>query len=501
MRNRKKIQKISIIVISLLLAIAILASTLLPVFAEEKEETSVEAKYMRAVIQMILGEYKFDADETEMYRDILDYVLTAKPELLEGAILAATESLDEYSTYFTQDELKSFMQILENEYVGIGVVIERITGGILISEVMPGGSAYSAGLKMGDKLIAVEGKDVTSLSVNEVSAKVRGENGTYVKLTVERNGEKIEFNVMRAPVTAGSASSNILNEKVGYIYITGFSSTTAEEVKTILESFDEKNIKKIIVDVRDNPGGELGSVINTLSLFVPAGKLLLTIDYKAQGYDLRIKSRADFFEKPDREVVVVVNENSASAAEVFAGGIMYNDIGVTVGRKTYGKGSVQEFVGLYNLPGHSLGDMKLTVAEYRLPNGESINGEGLEPTHRVKNVYEDLDTKGIMPLMYDKKYTVGDSGYGVLAVKQRLNLLGYNIGEVNSVYDEETAVAVRSFQAATNLYPYGVADFTTQAKLGEVVESTQVLIDRQLDKAYELLTGEHLLLEEKVEGE
>ncbi len=491
MKYEKKSFKI---LTSLVLTIVITITSLIPAFAKDKNDIS-EFEYMKAVITMIMNEYRFEVDEKDIYRDIIDYVLAEKPELLEGMIEASTKSLDEFSAYYSQEDLKSFMQGIEQEYVGIGVIVERVTGGIYISQVMSGGPADKAGVKMGDILHSVNGEDAKDFSINEAAEKIKGREGTTVDIAVKRDGQILNFKITRAAVSAGTTSFEELEGGVGYIQIVGFNSSTPDELKTALQYFDAKNIKKIIVDVRDNPGGELGGVLGALYLFVPKGKLLLTIDYKAQGYDLKLDSRADF-SKTDREVVVLVNENSASAAEVFAGGIMHNNVGVTVGTKTYGKGSVQEFVGLFSIPGHQLGDMKLTTAEYTLPNGESIHKKGITPTHKVKNIYENLDTKGIQPLLYEKRYTVGDSGYGVLAIKQRLSLLGYYIPEVDDVFDEETSVAVKAFQADTNLYPYGVADFTTQEKLGEVVEEVQVLVDRQLDKAYELLTGKKLLTKE-----
>lgn len=493
MKSKRKISKI---LTSLLLTIVIIITSLVPALAEEQKQIT-EKEYLEAIIKMIMTEYKFDVNETDIYRDIVEYVLNEKPELLEGMIEASTKSLDEFSEYYSQEDLKSFLQRIDQEYVGIGVVVERITGGIHISQVIPGGSAELAGLKTGDILFSVNGEDATNFSINEAAERIKGKEGTFVNISVRRDGKILDFKIIRLAVSAGSVAYSEFEGGVGYIQIVSFNSQTPDEVKKALDFFETKKIKKIIVDVRDNPGGELGGVLGVLYQFVPRGKRLLTIDYKMQGYDLKIDSQAEFT-KTDKEVVVLVNENSASASEVFAGGIMYNNVGVTVGTKTYGKGSVQEFVGLFSLPQHQLGDMKLTVAEYTLPNGESIHKKGITPTHKVKNVYEDVDTNGIMPLLYDKKYTVGDSGYGVLAIKQRLALLGYHIPEVNEVFDEETAVAVKSFQANTELYPYGVCDFTTQKKLGEIVEEAQVLVDKQLDKAYEILTGKKLL-KEKVE--
>lgn len=494
MKNKRKFSKI---LTSLVLASIIMISQMSFAFAQE-EEQNIEVKYINSIVAMILGEYRFDANELEIYKDIVEELLISHPELLEEAIAASTNSLDKYSEYYSKEDVQGFTQLIEREYVGIGVTVERVTGGVHISAVSPGGPADIAGVKVGDIIAKVEGEDATNFSISEISNKIRGEEGTTVNITVKRDGELIDLSIVRAAVSVESSAYDTINDEVGYIVIAQFNSSTPGEVKTALDFFDLKGIKKIIIDVRDNPGGELGGVLGTLYHFVPRGKLLLTIDYKKEGYDLNLRSQADFSET-DREVVVLVNENSASAAEVFAGGIMYNDMGVTVGERTFGKGSVQEFVGLFSPEGHNLGDMKLTVAEYSLPNGESIHGVGLKPTYKVKNVFESLPQKNLSALLYEKKYTVGDIGKGVLAVKQRLDLLGYYVGEVNDVFDEETAVAVKTFQEKNGLFPYGVADFTTQTTLGQVVIDAEVEIDRQLDKAYELLTGKSLLEETEEE--
>ncbi len=482
---------------SLVLAFVIIISGTVFAFAEE-EETPQEVKYINSVVAMILGEYKFGASELEIYKGIVEQLLKDHPELLEDAVEASTKTLDKYSSYYSAEEMKSFSSYIDREYVGIGVVVERVTGGVLISSVTPGGPADKAGVKAGDIFAKIEGKDAFDYTISEVSEKVRGKEGTVVNFTVKRGEELIDFSIIRAAVSAESSAYGKIDDEVGILKIAQFNTSTPDEVKTALDFFDENNIKKIIVDVRDNPGGELGGVVGALGFFVPNGKLLLTIDYQAQGYDLRIKSTGNGY-KEGRKVVVLVNEESASAAEVFAGAIMHNNMGVTVGETTFGKGSVQEFMRLISPEGHNFGDMKLSVAEYALPNGESIHRKGLRPTYKIKNAYESLPLDDVAPLLYEKKYTVGDTGKGVLAIKQRLDLLGYHVGEVNETFDEETMVAVKAFQASAELFPYGVADFTTQTALGQAAIDAEIVIDKQLDKAYELLTGKALIKETEEE--
>lgn len=464
-------------------AFVLAAGMCVPAFAQasSQPQENLQSRYIKDIADAVAEQYRFDITKEEMYEAVMDYVMGEHPELLEGAIRAVTGCLDPFSGYFDREELEGFGDYIEANYVGIGVEISREPGYIEFTGITRGSPAERAGLAVGDRLLAVNGEDATNFSINDAAQRVRGEVGTEVEITVLRGEEKLTFRVVREKVANTTISYEII-DGIGYLQIDKFSSGTPSEVKAALAYFDAAEIKNIIVDVRDNPGGELQSVLKVLYKFVPQNMPLTTIDYTDDRRDITFRSGADF-KTTDKKLVVLVNENSASAAELFAGAIRDNKLGVLIGRRTYGKGSVQEFMGLRSIGGEKLGDIKLTVAEYTLPNGECIHKIGITPDITVKNKMVPLVKEEFQAMDFAAKYTVGDKGNGVLAAEQRLEAFGYQVGEVDGVYDEETALAVKTFQENVGLYPYGVLDITTQTYLNNVAEEAEVLEDLQLEAA------------------
>lgn len=472
------------ILAALLAGVMLLASQM----AQAKEtpgETS--ARYIKAIIHKIAEDYRFGANKEAMYDAVLDYVMSVDPTMLEGAITAVTDTLDNYSEYFTDEELKSFLYAVEQVYVGIGVTIQQVDAGIAITEVNPNGGAFQAGVLAGDIIVAVNGENIVGQSTDEVASKVRGEEGTFVTLNILRGEEELTLSVVRRVVGAETVGYTIEEGGVGYIYISTFSSSTVASMEKALSTLEKQGIKKFIIDVRDNPGGEMSSVIDILGLFVPKGMTLTRVEYNNARYNIEYKSKATFSRKPDRAIVVLANENSASAAELFAGCLQTLKLAKVVGVDTYGKGSVQNFMGLISPPGMPLGDIKLSVAEFTKPDGGKINGVGIVPDVRVKNVYEPYDTSVLTPMTISARYSLGDEAPDVLAIEERLDALGFYTGKVDGVFDSYTQKATEEFQAYTNLFVYGVMDYTTQNALNDEMEKAEVEVDRQFERAYEMI--------------
>lgn len=472
-------------IISVIISAVVMAAGTVSVFANDEEaKGNFESFYAKTVVEVLAENYKFGISKGEIYENVMDYVLTEHPELLEGVLEAAADSMDEHTFYLGEEELGSFYNYIDNGYVGIGVTVERAKNGIRISDVNMNGPAKEAGFKVGDIIICVEGEDVTGLDVASVSEKIRGPEGTAVNVTLLRDENEIELTVERRTVNISSVSYELNTEKnIGYVYISNFNSETPEGVREALTAFKYQDIKSVILDLRDNPGGELSAAVDVLSMFVPKGKLLITtVNAKGREYKIYSKSATNLLKY---KLVVLVNENSASAAELFAGAVRDNNAGTIIGKTTYGKGTVQTMMGLKNPEGHTIGDIKLTTAEYLLPSGEHVNGVGVTPNIVVKNEEKKLDDGSFTELIFAPKYSVGDKGEGVLAVKERLNALGYFVGEVNDEYDDETAVAVSTFQQQAKLYPYGVMDITTQNYLNNIFSEAKEVVDRQLEAAYD----------------
>lgn len=448
------------------------------------------ARYIKAIVSKIAEDYRFGVDTQTMYESIMDYIMQEHPDLLEGAITAAIEPLDKYSEYFPAEELVSFIEQVESAYVGIGVTIQYTDGGIEIIEVNPRGGAQKAGLQVGDVIVAVDEQNIVGMTTSAVSELVRGEENTYVALNILRGEETLSFSVQRMKLYTETVSYRITEDNVGYIYISGFAGTTPDSMEKALADMKNRNVNQFIIDVRDNPGGELSSVINVLSLFVPKNKVLTKIEYNDETRTKEIKSKAKFTKTPNREIVILANENSASAAELFAGAMQNLKLAKVVGVDTFGKGSMQEFMGLISPSSAELGDIKLSVAEFTKPDGSKINGVGIEPDVHVTNVFVPFDASGLTPMTISTRYQVGDEASDVLAIEERLDVLGLNPGKVDGIFDENTKRATEAFQEATGLFVYGVMDYTTQNMLNDEIAKVEVEEDRQFDKAYEILVKE-----------
>ncbi len=472
-------------VVAFVLAAVIMFSGI-SVSAETKGETA--SRYITTIIDLIDSFYKYDdVDKEEIYRAVLDYVMKENPELLEGSIDAATSVLDEHSVYYSSDELISFMENVQQSFVGIGVVVQKTEKGCVATEVMPTGGASEAGVTVGDEIVSVNGESLAGLSLDEITAKIQGEEGTTVTIGIERNGVAITLDIVRKKINVQTVFYEIIDD-IGYIYIDSFATATPEEVEAALYDIEENHrLKKIIIDVRNNPGGELRSVVKILNLFVPNGKMLSKMEYKVERLSYEIKSSATFTKAPNRKIVILTNENSASASEFFAGAMQGNKLATVIGETTYGKGSMQEMLGLKNPVGFDLGDIKLTVAEFTKPNGDPINFVGITPDIKVRNTYKDYDESVLTPMTSSNRYTIGDTHDDVLAIEERLDVLGYFVGEVDGVYDNMTYQATMNFQANTGLFPYGVMDYSTQAMLNDKIELLQEEVDKQLEKAIEHL--------------
>ena len=483
----KKIRKI---LASLLAAVIFIMPQAAALASAAETPGQTASRYIRAIINKIAEDYKFDADKDVMYEAVLNYVMNMDPSLLEGSIKAVTDTLDPHSDYFTREELEQFINVVEKAYVGIGVTIQRVPEGIQIIEVNPDGGAFAAGMQLEDVIFEVDGQNVVGMEVDEVSSLIQGDEGTAVNLKVHRGETDMELSVIRRRILAETVGYTVEDNGIGYIYISKFALTTPESVRKALADIEGQGVKKLIIDVRDNPGGDLSSVIDVLSLFVPKNTVLTKIEYNDPRFSGELKSNASFTKAPDRKIAVLANENSASAAELFSGAMQNLGLAKIVGVTTYGKGSMQEFMQLINPPGFNLGDIKLSVAEFTKPDGGKINGLGIEPDVWIKNVYEPYDASGLTPMTFDNRYSVGAQAEDVRAIEERLTVLGYFVGTVDDIFDSFTAAATEKFQADIGLNVYGVMDYTTQNALNDRINNAETEIDRQFDAACELLLKE-----------
>ena len=300
-------------------------------------------------------------------------------EMAEGVYAGLVYGLgDVYSRYYTADEYAQETASTDGAYAGIGVSIQKNkNGGVQIAECYEGGPGADAGLQTGDVITAINDTDVTDMELSDVVSLIRENKDKTIVLTVLRENEDSsrEISVDVTDVELPSVSGEMLDESTGYIQITQFTGVTPQQYKDTFAELKDKGMERLVIDLRNNPGGLLTSVCDILREILPEGLIVYTEDKDGN----REEETCDGKNKLNMPLAVLVNENSASASEIFAGAVQDHGVGTIVGTTTYGKGVVQE---LRQLSDGSA--VKLTVSNYYTPNGNSINKVGIKPDVEVK---------------------------------------------------------------------------------------------------------------------
>ena len=307
-------------------------------------------------------------------------------EMAEGVYAGLVYGLgDVYSRYYTADEYAQETASTDGAYAGIGVSIQKNkNGGVQIAECYEGGPGADAGLQTGDVITAINDTDVTDMELSDVVSLIRENKDKTIVLTVFRENEEKsrEISVDVTDVELPSVFGEMLDKKTGYIQITQFTGVTPQQYKDMFVELKDKGMERLVIDLRDNPGGLLTSVCDILREILPEGLIVYTEDKDGN----REEETCDGKNKLNMPLAVLVNENSASASEIFAGAVQDHGVGTIVGTTTYGKGVVQE---LRQLSDGSA--VKLTVSNYYTPNGNSINKVGIKPDVEVKLASELLN--------------------------------------------------------------------------------------------------------------
>lgn len=306
------------------------------------------------------------------------FVGQADMEKLEDAAASAMISAtgDRWSYYIPAAEYQSYREQSENAYVGVGITIqaEEEDAGFLVLSVSPEGPAQEAGLLPGDLLIAVEDQDVRGLTTQNVRDLVRGEEGTFVKMTVLREGDHRSFSVERRQVLTQVAYQEMLSGEIGLVTILNFDERCAQETIDAITTLRENGAKKLIFDVRHNPGGYASEMVEVLDYLLPEGDLFRMVSY--QGEESVDTSDSKCLQMP---MAVLVNSGSYSAAEFFAAALQEYEAAVIVGQQTTGKGFYQN---TFRLDDGSA--VALSVGKYFTPNGVSLEGVGITPDVKVE---------------------------------------------------------------------------------------------------------------------
>lgn len=302
--------------------------------------------------------------------------------LAEGIYSGYTAALgDPYTEYYDREETAALMESTSGEFSGIGATMTQNTDGpgAVITAVYEGSPAAEAGLQAGDVISKVDGSDVSGMDLDSIVSLIKGEKGTEVKITVLRYGQEIETAAVRDIIQMQTVDSVMLDDQVGYISVSEFDDVTYDQFKSALDSLEAQGMAGLVIDLRNNPGGNLDTVTDMLKLLLPEGPIVSITDKNGDTEEITCDGSNEF----TKPLAVLVNQYSASASEVFCGAVQDYGIGSIVGVTTFGKGVVQQLM--------DLGDgtcLKVTIAEYYTPSGRSINGIGVEPDVEVEYVYD-----------------------------------------------------------------------------------------------------------------
>ncbi len=313
----------------------------------------------------------------EVYAKLSDdyYEDVNKKEMIESAINAMTNYLNEtYTTYLESDNADSLMQELNGKYTGIGVTI----AGFEVVGVIENSPAYRSGIQVGDKIVSINGTDVATYSGSEISDLIK-QNNDNVVLKIDRNGETLEFTMKVENFDVSPVEYKMIDDtSIGYIKMTIFSNKLTDDTNKALTELKNKGMNKLIIDLRGNTGGFLDQAKSVASLFIEKNKTIYFLEEKGTLTEEKDETST----KMDIPIAILVNGNTASAAEILTGAMRYSYGAMIIGTKTYGKGKVQHTLTLNDK------DMvKYTSSKWLMPNQECIDGKGISPDYLVENEY------------------------------------------------------------------------------------------------------------------
>jgi carboxyl-terminal processing protease len=410
--------------------------------------------------------------QTYYYKDV------KVSDLIDGAMKGMFSALDKNSAYFTPEEYKGFTSDITGEFAGIGIYIENSDDYIRVISAIKDTPGFRAGILSGDLIIDVDGKDIKGYATEQAAALMKGEAGTKVKIGIRREGvaDIIYMDITREIIKINPVEYEILPDNIGFIKITQFNGHVVTNLNKAMAEFKAKNVKGLVIDVRNNPGGLLDEVIEVCQQLIPKGPIV-SIKYKNKPLETYSSTLA----KAPYKIVMLVNEGSASASEIMAAAIKESGTGKLVGTKTYGKGTVQTVLTLTDGSG-----LKITIANYLTPKGFSLDGIGIMPDFEVQNTTAEAISE-YAPINLGKSVKLKDVSLDVLGLQQRLKALGYKLDSLDGVFGKGTLTVVRKFQADNKLKLDGAMDADDIKVLNAKFESLTGSKDAQLDKAVEEL--------------
>jgi carboxyl-terminal processing protease len=358
--------------------IAVIAISSVFVFSSSAQERYSELQNFSKVLNLIQQYYVEEVDTKK---------------LIQGAIKGMLKELDPHTSFMAADVFKEFETETTGEFGGLGIEMSIQNGVLTIISPIEDTPAWIAGVKPGDKVIAIDKKSTKGLSLIEASQFIRGKNGTKVVLKIVRESSPnpIDITITRGQVKIKSVKYTDLDDGYAYVRVTSFIENTSRDLEKILDKHIEKNkkIEGLIIDLRRNPGGLLDQAIKMSDLFLAEGVIVSTIGRNKKEKEVSVASKKAKYK--DCPLIILVNEYSASASEIVSGALQDNKRALIVGERTFGKGSVQSIVKLPDGSG-----LKLTVARYYTPKGVSIQAEGIKPDIEIEDIESDVFAKAIV---------------------------------------------------------------------------------------------------------
>ena len=403
-----------------------------------------------------------------------------KDDIINGALKGMAEATgDPYTNYLVNDETAAIDETMTGSFGGIGAELRSENNRVIISNTREGTPAQKIGLQENDAILKVNGEDMEGKSISYVVSKVRGEVGTDVTLTIQRGTQELEVKITRAKIAIETVKGTVdsTDATIGHVQINSFAKNTAKEVEKAVTDLHEKGVKKFILDVRYNPGGLLDQAIMIANMFVEEGKTILNVENR-DGQIKSYKASKDYGTfKITEPYVLLVNEGSASASEILAAALKESADAQLIGKKTYGKGTVQSVIEV----GENA-ELKYTIAKWLTPNKTWIHKTGIEPTEEVSmpDYYNItiIDTREVV-----KEGAVSDN---VKTIETILKGLGYDV-TADGYFDSKTTEAVKEFQKSKGLSETGEVDEKTGTVLMSAIRDALKANDTQYKAAVKAL--------------
>lgn len=325
-------------------------------------------------LEKYLKKIKNVVDKYYLWNDEID-----EEQLQIGAVEGYVAGLgDEYTEYIPADEMEEYTENITGNFVGIGIymIADEESRRVVVYYPIPESPAEKAGIKAGDKIISVDGTEYTSSDFDNIADYIKGEEGTTVNIVIERNGERLSFDIVREKINTNPITIEMLENNIGYLKLPSFDEGTAEDFKSKVEELQKEGAKSIIIDLRNNGGGIVEEATNIADFLLDKDKTIISTVDNQDKKEITYSKNDPIFTMP---IIVLVNENSASASEILACSIQDNERGKIVGTKTYGKGIIQTFLSLTDGSG-----LKITTEEYYTPKGTTIHKVGITPDEVVE---------------------------------------------------------------------------------------------------------------------